>query len=69
MTRQKRIYTKYKAKVGNTTIHGGITNNLPRRLREHRYKWPGCHIVKVGRRVTKDSGLDWERRNGYQANS
>ena len=65
MTKQKRIYTKYKAKVGNTTVHGGITKNPPRRLKEHQDKWPRCHMVKVGRRVIKNSALAWERRNGF----
>ena len=68
MTKQKRIYTKYKIKVGYTTKHGGITKDPPRRLDEHKVRWPKCRMVKVGRCVTKDSALDWECRHGLQAN-
>jgi hypothetical protein len=68
MTKQKRIYVKYKVKVGNKVVHGGITTDPARRLREHRIKWPTCHMIIIGRRVSKDSGLDWEADNGFQAN-
>jgi len=69
MSKQKRIYTKYKMKVVNKVVHGGMTKDPPRREAEHQDKWPKSHMVKVGRRVTKRSALDWESRNGFQANA
>jgi len=68
MTKQKRIYTKYKVKVRHKIVHGGMTKNPPRRLGEHQARWPTCRMVKLGRRVTKKSALQWEREHGYQAN-
>lgn len=71
---------KYLFKVGNKVVHGGITNNLDRREREHlgsgkittangkTYNWADGHIVKVGKKVSRESGLSWERDNGYGAN-
>jgi hypothetical protein len=69
MTKQKRIYTKYRVKVGHTTVHGGMTKNPPRRFGEHHNIWPTCHVIKVGRRVTKKSALQWEKDHGFQANN
>ena len=71
---------KYHFKVGNKIVHGGITNDLDRREGEHKnsnkttksngksYDWSKGHIVKVGNKVSRNSGLRWERNNGYGAN-
>jgi hypothetical protein len=45
--------------------HGGITNNLARREREHRVRWRDGTIHRVGRRVTRSSALAWERQHGF----
>lgn len=71
---------KYYFKVGNVIVHGGITNDLARREREHRNSgkytlhnggrlyWSTGHIFKVGIAVTRSSSLSWERENGFGAN-
>lgn len=71
---------KYYFKVGNLIVHGGITKDLNRRENEHqnsgrytlhnntRYYWSNGHISQVGNRVTWESGLEWERQNGFSAN-
>jgi len=71
---------KYYFKVGNVIVHGGITNDLTRRETEHknsgswslhngnRLYWSNGHITQVGGAVTRSSGLDWEKQNGYGAN-
>jgi len=68
MTKQKRIYSKYLFKTGNKIKHGGITINLKTRGYQHKCTWPNGHIVKVGRLVTKNSALRWEREKGFQVN-
>lgn len=50
-------------------LHGGITNNLYRRQSQHRRNLGEGYIQQVGRRVTRDSALDWESANGFQANA
>ena len=56
---------KYQFKVGNTIVHGGITNDLERRESEHQQKWPNGHIRQVGRRTTEEAARDWEDEKGY----
>ncbi len=68
---------KYQFKVGNVIVHGGITNDLERRNREHKnsgkwtlYKgkrllWSNGHITKVGVVVTRTTALNWEAEKGY----
>ena len=46
---------KYQFGDGNKMLHGGITNDLPRREREHQQKWPDGHIKQV-------SGNRYQRR-------
>lgn len=60
MTKQRDTY-KYVFKVGNKIVYGGITNDLDRREQEHKQKWPGGHIVKVGRRTTEEAAREWEK--------
>ena len=55
---------KYHLKVGNKTVHRGITNNLERREAEHKGETPGSHIQQVGRPTTKEAALRWERMGG-----
>ena len=55
-----RTWYKYDYKLGRTIKHSGITQDLERREGEHEQRWPGGHIVQVGRATTKDAALDWE---------
>lgn len=71
---------KYYFKVGSVIVHGGITDDLQRREREHqnsgswsahngnRLYWSNGHIVQVGNRTTREAALRWERENGFGAN-
>lgn len=61
----KRDTDKYLFVNGRRIVHGGITNDLDRREREHRQKWPNGHIVKVGRKTNRRAALAWERENGF----
>jgi len=56
---------KYIFKVGNQIVHGGKTNNLPRREQEHKQEWPNGHIVQVGRATTEKAAREWEKEHGY----
>ena len=60
----KRDIYKYHFKDGNKIIHRGITNDLERREQEHIEHFDIGHITQVGRRTTRDAGLEWERDGG-----
>ena len=60
-----RTWYKYVFKVGNKIVHGGITQDLEQREREHERKWPNGHIVKVGQACTEEGARRWEREKGY----
>jgi putative zinc finger/helix-turn-helix YgiT family protein len=59
MAKPRNTY-KYDFKVGNKIVHSGITNDLERREQEHRQRWSGGHIVKVGKVTTEEAGRKWE---------
>ena len=58
----KRNTYKYRYKKANKVLHSGITDDLERREKEHQRRWPGGHIVQVGRRTTRAAAEEWERR-------
>ncbi len=64
MSKPRDTY-KYRFKVGNKVVHGGITKDLQRREAEHREKWPKGHIKQVGVRTTEDAARKWEKTMGY----
>ena len=55
---------KYHLKTGKKVVHRGVTNDLVRRENEHQAEFPNTQIKQVGRRVTRESGLKWERDGG-----
>ena len=59
---------KYHLKVGNKIVHGGITDDLERREKEHQQKWPNGHIKQVGRRTTEEAAREWEKEKGFTPN-
>ena len=61
----KRDMYKYKFKIGNKVVHGGITDDLERREQEHQQKWPKGHIKQEGRKTTEDAARQWEKDHGY----
>ena len=46
----KRDTYKYHFKLGNKSVHTGVTNDLDRREQEHRSRrgWVKGHIVNIG---------------------
>jgi len=60
-----RDTNKYQFKIGNKIVHGGITNDLDRREREHQQKWPTGHIKQVGNISTEEGARKWEKDKGY----
>lgn len=62
---KKRDTYKYLFKVGNKIVHGGITNDLERREKEHQNKWSSGHIRQVGRVTTEEAARKWEKDKGY----
>ena len=64
MTKTRDTY-KYHLKVGRKIVHGGITNDLERREREHKQKWPRGHIKQIGRRTTEEAARKWEEEKGF----
>lgn len=65
MGQEPRDTYKYLFKVGNRIMHGGITNDLERREKEHQQEWPNGHIKQVGRRTTRDAAQEWEKERGF----
>lgn len=64
MVKSRDTY-KYVYKIGRKFVHGGITDDLERREKEHQQKWPSGHIVQVGRRTTREAAGKWEQEKGY----
>ena len=64
MKKPRNTY-KYQFKVGHKIVHGGITKDLERRESEHREKWPGGHIKKVGNKTTEGGARKWEKKKAY----
>ena len=66
MARLRDTY-KYQYKIGNTIVHGGITDDLERREQEHRQHrgWGKGHIKQVGHRTTEEAARKWEKDKGY----
>lgn len=62
MGRTTRDTYKYIFKIGNLIKHVGITADLPKREREHKYLWPSGHIRRIGRRTTRSAASQWARR-------
>ncbi len=62
---KRRDTYKYQFKVGNKVVHGGITNDLERREKEHRQEWPSGHIKQVGRKTTEEAARKWEKDKDY----
>lgn len=65
MANQRRSWYKYRFKIGNRTVHGGITEDLESREKQHQRKWPRGHISQVGRRTTEEAAREWEKEQGY----
>ena len=64
MSKNRKTY-KYRFKIGNKIVHGGITNDLERREQEHQDKWPIGHIKQVGRRTTEEAARQWEKDEDF----
>ncbi len=63
----KRNTTRYQLKKpGGEIVHRGITDRtLEDRHREHQRDYGNnTRIAKVGPKVSRDSGLRWEREGG-----
>lgn len=56
-----RNWYKYDFMVGTKIVHSGITQDLKRREREHRVRWPGGRIVQVGNATTEEAAREWEK--------
>ena len=55
---------KYHLKLGNKTVHRGITDDLNRRQQEHQQEFPGAVTRKIGNKTTREAALRWERSGG-----
>ena len=53
---------KYHFKVDGKVVLSGITNDLKRREKEHRCRWPTGRIEKVGRATTHKKAWEWNRQ-------
>ncbi len=63
MASQRDTY-KYHLKQGKKVLYRGITNDLARREREHKERFPNSHIDQVGHKTTRVAALKWERQEG-----
>lgn len=64
MPNEPRDTYKYRLWHRGKVVHKGITNDLERREREHRQKWPGGRIAQVGNRTTRSAARQWEEDQG-----
>ncbi len=55
---------KYHLKKAKIVVHRGITYDLERREAQHQEQFPGSRIQQVGRRITREAALKWEREGG-----
>ena len=69
MMSKPRDTFRYHLKVGRTTVYRGVTNDLKRREAEHKIRWPGAEIKRMGRRTTREAALKWEREGGKEIRS
>jgi len=53
---------KYQLKIGRKVVHIGHTSDLKRREAQHQQEFPGSKIYKIGRQITRDVALRWERQ-------
>ena len=52
---------KYDFRRGGKIIHSGITKDLKRRESEHKRKYHGGHITKVGKKTKEKAARKWEK--------
>ena len=52
---------KYHFKKDGKIKHSGITKDLKRRGQEHKRKYRGGTITKVGRKTTEKAARKWEK--------
>ena len=67
VTASKEPKTTYKYHLkneANRTIHRDITTDLVRREKEHQVRWPGSHIIQIGRRTTVGQAQKWLKMGG-----
>jgi predicted GIY-YIG superfamily endonuclease len=55
----KRDYYTYEFRVGNATVHSGITRDPKRREQEHKQRWDTGRLVIVGRAKTEEAARKW----------
>ena len=53
---------KYHLKVDGKVVLSDITNDLKRREKEHRRRWPTGRIEKVGRATTHAKAWHWKQQ-------
>jgi hypothetical protein len=56
----ERDHWTYRFKVGQRTVHTGITTDPDRRETDHKRRWPTGHLVIEGRAKTEEAARDWE---------
>ncbi len=61
MVNKPRDWTRYHHKKGNKISHSGITKDPERREGEHKRRFGGGRLVKVGPKVTEDTARKWEK--------
>jgi len=59
--RKTRDTYRYHLILGKVIVHRGICYDLALRETAHQKEFPGSVIRQVGRRVTREAGLRWER--------
>ncbi len=60
----KRNYHRYKFVQKGKIKHKGITKDLERREAEHRVKFGGGKIKKIGPAVSEETAREWEKEQG-----
>lgn len=56
-----RDWQRYDFIRGGNIIHSGITTDAERREREHKDRFRGGKLRKVGPKVTEDAARAWEK--------
>ena len=60
MADEPRNWVRYDFKKGHKIIHSGITRHPERREEEHKNRFGGGKLYKVGPKVTEDTAREWE---------
>jgi len=61
MHKERDTYKYLQIGLDGKSVFRGLTYDLERREAEHQLDYPGSRIEQIGRKVTREEGMKWER--------